>query len=68
MLEPVMASTSRTTLAAIQLIDRRGTIMTGRMAGSSYAHVPEVTEALRGRVRTVLGTTAPISAATRSNG
>jgi signal transduction histidine kinase len=54
MIEPVMASTSRTTLAAIQLIDRKGTIMTGRMAGTSYAHVPEVTSALSGRVRTVL--------------
>jgi signal transduction histidine kinase len=54
LIEPVMASTSRTTLAAIQLIDREGTIMTGRMAGTSYAHVREVTSALSGRVRTVL--------------
>jgi signal transduction histidine kinase len=54
MLAPVMLSTSDTTQAAIRLIDRNGTIVTGRMAGMSYAHVPEVSEALSGRLRTVL--------------
>jgi signal transduction histidine kinase len=53
-LQPVMASTSRTTLADMQLIDRNGTILTGSLAGLSYAHVPEVAAALKGRVRTVL--------------
>jgi signal transduction histidine kinase len=54
MLAPVMIRTSDTTQAAIRLIDRDGTILTGRMAGMSYAHVPEVAQALSGRVRTVL--------------
>jgi signal transduction histidine kinase len=54
MLQPVMASTSRTTLAEMQLIDRNGTILTGPLAGTSYAQVPEVADALKGRVRTTL--------------
>ena len=53
-LEPLMIATSRTTLASIQLLGRDGTLLTGRSAGRSYAHVPEVAEGLRGRVVTVL--------------
>ena len=53
-LEPLMIATSRTTLASIQLLGRDGTLLTGRSAGLSYAHVPEVAEGLRGRVVTVL--------------
>jgi signal transduction histidine kinase len=54
MLAPMMAGTSQTTQAKIQLIDPSGTVLAGPMAGTSYAHVPEVAGALSGRVRTVL--------------
>jgi signal transduction histidine kinase len=54
MLEPVIASTAQITFAEMQLIDRNGTVLSGRLARLSYAHVPEVAGALKGRVRTVL--------------
>ncbi len=49
-LDPVITQTSRTTLASIILLDRHGTILTGLWAGKSYAHVPEVFQALTTRV------------------
>jgi signal transduction histidine kinase len=52
-LAPVAAATARTTLAAIQLIDARGTIIFGHEAGGSYAAVPEVAAALNGNVETI---------------
>lgn len=53
-MQPVIDQTGRTTLASIILIDTKGTILTGRWAGQSYAHVPEVQKALQGRMATVL--------------
>ena len=50
----IVAATQRTTLASIQLLDARGTVVLGHEAGGSYAAIPEVTAALRGRVATVL--------------
>ena len=47
-LAPVIADTRATTLASIVLLDRFG------RAGGSYARLPEVASALRGRPRTVL--------------
>ena len=44
----------RTTLAAIQLLDRNGRVVSGPEAGASYAAIPEVAAALRGQTETVL--------------
>lgn len=51
---PILATTRNTTLASIQLIDRDGVVIVGPEAGGSYAAVPEVAAALKGRVGTVL--------------
>jgi signal transduction histidine kinase len=51
---PVMMRTAQTTLASIQLLDRRGTIVTGPLAGAGYGDLPEVAGALAGRPTTVL--------------
>ncbi|MGN6817109.1 MAG: sensor histidine kinase [Sphingomonas sp.] len=51
---PVFATTAKTTLASIQLIDANGNVVLGHEAGGSYAAVPEVAAALHGRVGTVL--------------
>ncbi|QDZ08249.1 HAMP domain-containing histidine kinase [Sphingomonas panacisoli] len=51
---PIIATTENTTLASIQLIDRNGIVILGPEAGGSYAAVPEVAAALKGRVGTVL--------------
>jgi len=51
---PILATTQTTTLASIQLIDRNGIVLLGPERGGSYAGVPEVVAALRGRVGTVL--------------
>jgi two-component system, OmpR family, sensor histidine kinase ChvG len=54
-LAPIVADTRQTTLAAIRLLDARGTALLGR--GDvllSYRHVPEVREAMAGRTTTVL--------------
>lgn len=51
---PILATTENTTLASIQLIDRNGIVILGPEAGGSYAAVPEVAAALKGRVGTVL--------------
>jgi signal transduction histidine kinase len=53
---PILATTARTTLASIQLIDRSGVVLIGHEAGGSYAGLPEVAAALRGKVGTVLRT------------
>jgi hypothetical protein len=53
-LAPILARTARTTLASIRLIDRNGTILSGPERGGSYAFLPEVQSALKGRPETVL--------------
>nr|WP_294813573.1 HAMP domain-containing sensor histidine kinase [uncultured Sphingomonas sp.] len=53
-LAPILATTARTTLASLQLIDRNGIVLLGHDSGGSYAAVPEVAAALDGRVGTVL--------------
>lgn len=50
----IMLETRRTTLAAIQLLDRNGRVVSGAEQGESYATVPEVAAALRGETETVL--------------
>lgn len=51
---PILVETRRTTLAAIDILDRRGAVVTGPDAGRSYAAIPEVAAALAGRPDTVL--------------
>jgi signal transduction histidine kinase len=54
-LKPVVIDTARTTLAAVRLMDRRGTVVLGRGdVGLSYLHLPEVAPAATGQTRTVL--------------
>lgn len=53
-LAPIVATTRRTTLASVRLLDGRGTIVSGPERGGSHAPLPEVSAALGGRVRTVL--------------
>jgi signal transduction histidine kinase len=53
-LGPIIAATQRTTLASIQLLDARGSVIIGHEAGGSYARVPEVAAALGGTAATVL--------------
>ena len=53
-LAPVVATTQRTTLASIQMLDAHGIVVVGHDAGASYAFVPEVVAALKGKVSTVL--------------
>ena len=55
-LEPVIEETRRRTLAAIQLLDPRGVILTGSEVGRSVAHVPEVADALKGQLARQLRT------------
>jgi len=51
---PILAQTTRTTLASILLLDRQGRVVSGPLAGRSYAALPEVATALRGRPTTTL--------------
>lgn len=60
-LHPILAATARTTLASLQMIDRNGVVLLGPDAGGSYAALPEVSAALRGRVGTVLRTNGAYS-------
>ncbi|TGX49674.1 HAMP domain-containing histidine kinase [Sphingomonas gei] len=60
-LQPILVATARTTLASLQLIDRNGIILIGHEAGGSYAQLPEVAAALRGKVGTVLRTNGAYS-------
>ncbi len=54
-LAPVVADTRQTTLAAIRMLDARGTILLGRGGASlSFHHVPEVRAAMAGRTATTL--------------
>jgi signal transduction histidine kinase len=53
-LRPVIFATTRTTLASIILLDSRGRQLVGPSVGLSFAHVPEVAQALHGRAVTVL--------------
>lgn len=55
-LEPVIEETRRRTLAAIQLLDPQGVVLTGSEVGRSLAHVDEVSEALQGRLSRQLRT------------
>ena len=55
-LEPVIEETRRRTLAAIQLLDPRGVVLTGAEVGRSLAHVPEVAVALKGELSRQLRT------------
>jgi len=51
---PVLAETSRTTLASALMLDATGKIVEGPLAGWSYAALPEVAAALHGAPTTVL--------------
>lgn len=51
---PILAQTTRTTLASILLLDANGRIVSGPLAGGSYAALPEVAAALRGIPTTTL--------------
>lgn len=53
-LDPVMERTSRTTLASILFLDRRGVILRGQDRGGSLADLVEVRAALACEARTVL--------------
>ncbi|WP_332769730.1 sensor histidine kinase [Phenylobacterium sp.] len=53
-LAPVIAETTRTTLASVILLDGRGVIADGRPGGGSLAALPEVKAALTGGARTVI--------------
>ncbi|MEO1611072.1 MAG: HAMP domain-containing sensor histidine kinase [Pseudomonadota bacterium] len=55
-LEPVIEETRRRTLAAIQLLDPNGVVMTGDEVGRSLAHVPEVAIAVDGALARQLRT------------
>lgn len=55
-MEPLIDETERRTLAGIQALDPAGVALTGAEAGGSLAHVPEVAEALRGRLAQQLRT------------
>ena len=54
-LNPIIADTSRVTLAAIRVLDRNGIAVLGREdLGLSHSNLPEVQRALRGEHSTVL--------------
>jgi signal transduction histidine kinase len=54
-LTPILAATQKITLAGFKLLDPRGVTIAGTQeVGLSLAHVPEVTEALRGQYASVL--------------
>nr|WP_246328800.1 HAMP domain-containing sensor histidine kinase [Brevundimonas lenta] len=53
-LDAVMQETSRTTLASIIFLDRNGVVVSGYGEGGSWRDLPEVSDALAGRSRTVL--------------
>ncbi len=51
---PIFVQTTRTTLASVLLLDAHGRIVSGPLAGRSYAALPEVAAALRGAPATML--------------
>jgi len=54
-LTPLLVATQKITLAGFKLLDPRGVAIAGTQeAGLSLAHVPEVTQALRGQYSSVL--------------
>jgi signal transduction histidine kinase len=54
-LQPIVQDTVGTTLAAIRIMDARGTVVLGRGdVGLSYRHLPEVQAAMAGRNATAL--------------
>jgi HAMP domain-containing protein len=53
-LDPVMERTSRTTLASLLMLDRRGVIVRGPGPVGDFSALPEVRSALAGRPMTVL--------------
>jgi signal transduction histidine kinase len=53
-LAPIIVATQRTTLASIQMLDAQGKVVVGHETGGSYERVPEVADALHGKVSTVL--------------
>ncbi|MBO9707869.1 MAG: HAMP domain-containing histidine kinase [Caulobacter sp.] len=53
-LEPIFDQTSRSTLASILIVDRRGVVVRGLGQGGTLAALPEIQAALHGRSRTVL--------------
>jgi signal transduction histidine kinase len=54
-LAPILDETQRITLAGLRILDRNGVVIAGgRDTGSSFAHVEEVAQALRGEYRSVL--------------
>ncbi|MBU4038895.1 MAG: HAMP domain-containing histidine kinase [Alphaproteobacteria bacterium] len=53
-LDPVMERTSRTTLASILFLDRRGVVIRGHDRGGGLGDLVEVRAALAGEARTVL--------------
>jgi len=53
-LAPILAATSRTTLASILLLDRDGRLLTGPDIGRAFPPLPEIQAARAGHVATVL--------------
>ncbi len=53
-LDPVIAQTTRTTLASILLLDRHGVVVRGDGLGGDLSALPEVRQALAGQPQTVL--------------
>jgi two-component system sensor histidine kinase ChvG len=53
-LEPIIEGTTRTTLASVVLLDRRGIVVRGQGAGGDLSSLPEARQALAGRPTTIL--------------
>jgi signal transduction histidine kinase len=53
-MQPILDLTKQTTLASIQILDAHGNVVSGTDIVASYAALPEVAAALRGRPDTVL--------------
>ncbi|MEX2519023.1 MAG: HAMP domain-containing sensor histidine kinase [Paracoccaceae bacterium] len=56
LMEPLIEETRLRTLAGLQALDPHGVVLTGAEAGLSLAHVPEVAEAMEGRLARQLRT------------
>jgi signal transduction histidine kinase len=52
--DPLIERTTRTTLASIQILDRRGVVARGQGVGGDLSGLPEVRAALAGKPRSVL--------------